>query len=70
MPLFHIGGSGWALVGFYRGVETVLMRDFDPAAILRLIPQYRITKVFVVPAMMLFLLQAPQCRATDFSSLD
>src|SRR4029077_6595808 len=50
MPLFHIGGSGWGLIGFYRGVESVLMRDADPAAILRLIPEFRITKVFVVPA--------------------
>ena len=31
MPLFHIGGSGWALIGFYRGVDTVLMRDADPS---------------------------------------
>ena len=37
MPLFHIGGSGWALIGFYRGVDTVLMRDADPGAILRMI---------------------------------
>ena len=70
MPLFHIGGSGWALVGFYRGIETVLMRDPDPAAILRLIPEYRITKAFLVPALLLFLLQTPQCRTTDFSSLE
>ena len=70
MPLFHIGGSGWALVGFYRGIETVLMRDPDPAAILRLIPEYRITKAFMVPALLLFLLQTPQCRTTDFSSLE
>ena len=70
MPLFHIGGSGWGLIGFYRGVESVLMRDADPAAILRLIPEFRITKVFVVPALILFMLQSPQCRATDFSSLE
>ncbi len=70
MPLFHIGGSGWALVGFYRGIETVLMRDPDPAAILRLIPEYRITKAFLVPALLLFLLQVPQSRTTDFSSLE
>ncbi len=70
MPLFHIGGSGWALVGFYRGVASVLMRDPDPAAILRLIPEFRITKAFVVPALILFMLQAPQCRSTDFSSLE
>ena len=55
MPLFHIGGSGWALIGFYRGVDTVLMRDPDPAAILRLIPEYRITKAFMVPALLLFI---------------
>jgi long-chain acyl-CoA synthetase len=70
MPLFHIGGSGWALIGLYRGVETVLMRDADPAAMLRVIPQHRVTKTFVVPALLLFLLQNPQCRSTDFSSLE
>jgi long-chain acyl-CoA synthetase len=70
MPLFHIGGSGWALIGFHRGVDTVLLRDPDPTVILRSIPEYRITKAFVVPALLLFLLQNPQCRATDFSSLE
>jgi long-chain acyl-CoA synthetase len=70
MPLFHIGGSGWGLVGLFGGVENVLTRDFDPPAILRVIEQYRITKAIFVPAMMLFLLQAPQARDTDFSSLD
>jgi acyl-CoA synthetase (AMP-forming)/AMP-acid ligase II len=70
MPLFHIGGSGWALIGFFRGVPTVLTRDPDPATILRLIPEYRITKAFMVPALLLFLMQVPQCRETDFSSLE
>ena len=70
MPLFHIGGSGWALVGLYRGIESVLLRDADPAVILQAIPQYRVSKAFVVPALLLFLLQNPQCRTTDFSSLD
>jgi long-chain acyl-CoA synthetase len=70
MPLFHIGGSGWALVGLYRGVENVLTRDFDPSAILRVIEQQRITKAIFVPAMLLFLLQAPQAPDTDFSSLE
>ncbi len=70
MPLFHIGGSGWALIGFFRGVDTVLMRDPDPGAILRLIPEYRITKAFMVPALLLFILQNPQSRTADFSSLE
>ncbi|HZB92690.1 MAG TPA: fatty acid--CoA ligase [Stellaceae bacterium] len=70
MPLFHIGGSGWALVGLYRGIENVLTRDFDPPAILAVIERQRVTKALFVPAMMLFLLQAPQCRETDVSSLE
>src|SRR6185437_8076291 len=70
MPLFHIGGSGWALVGLYRGIENVLTRDFEPAAILRVMAQYRVSKVLFVPAMILFLLQAPQSRDTDFSALE
>jgi acyl-CoA synthetase (AMP-forming)/AMP-acid ligase II len=68
--LFHIGGSGWALIGLYRGVPTVLLRDADPAVILRVIPEQKITKAFVVPALLLFLLQNPQCAKTDFSSLE
>jgi long-chain acyl-CoA synthetase len=70
MPLFHIGGSGWGLIGFYRGIESVLTRDPDPAVLLRLIPEYHITKAFMVPALLLFVLQNPQCRTTDFSSLE
>src|SRR5579863_4950203 len=70
MPLFHIGGSGWALVGLYRGIENVLTADFDPAAILSVIAERRVTKTLFVPAMMLFLLQVPQSADTDFSSLE
>jgi len=70
MPLFHIGGSGWGLVGLYRGIENVLTADFDPVSILRVIEERGVTKALFVPAMMLFLLQAPQSRDTDFSSLE
>jgi len=70
MPLFHIGGSGWALLALYRGVPNLVTRDFEPAAILRLIAEYRVTKVLFVPAMLLFLLQAPECANTNFSSLE
>jgi acyl-CoA synthetase (AMP-forming)/AMP-acid ligase II len=70
MPLFHIGGSGWALVGLYAGAESVLAREFNPAAILRTIEQFGVTKALFVPAMILFLLQTPQCATTNFSKLE
>ena len=37
MPLFHIAGSGWGLVGLYNGGTNVLMREVDPGQILALI---------------------------------
>jgi long-chain acyl-CoA synthetase len=69
MPLFHIGGSGYALVGFYTGCVNVLMREVDPKAILAAIEAHRVTKTFFVPAVILFLLNTPGCAETDFSSL-
>ena len=34
MPLFHIGGSGYATVGMFVGCHTILMREVDPVAML------------------------------------
>jgi long-chain acyl-CoA synthetase len=70
MPLFHIGGSGWALFGMSNGVESVVVRDIDPAMILQLIPQHRITHAFLVPAVLLFLTLVPGVEDVDYSSLE
>src|SRR5690606_7115405 len=69
MPTFHIAGAGWGLVGLYFGCRTVVMRDIDPAEILRLIPEKGITNAFMVPAVIQFLLMTPGVDETDFSSL-
>jgi acyl-CoA synthetase (AMP-forming)/AMP-acid ligase II len=69
MPLFHIAGSGWAIAGFANGGENVLLREVDPAAILRVIPKHRITNALLVPAVLQFLLATPGVEETDFSSL-
>ena len=41
MPMFHIAGSGWSMVGLYHGCQTVLLREVDPAVILRADPAVR-----------------------------
>ncbi len=69
MPLYHIGGSGWACIAFYAGAKAVIIREIDCNEILRSIPEQRITRIFVVPALLLFLLQTPGVEQTDFSSL-
>jgi long-chain acyl-CoA synthetase len=69
MPLFHIGGSGWALCAMSRGGRSVILRDVDPTVLLELIATERITEMFVVPAVLMMLLATPSLAGTDLSSL-
>jgi len=69
MPLFHIGGTGWALCGMSRGGHSVILRDVEPLEALRTIERHRITEMFVVPAVLMFLLATPELATTDVSSL-
>jgi long-chain acyl-CoA synthetase len=70
MPLFHIGGSGWALSGMSRGGTSVILRDMDPVELLRLVDAEHITHAFLVPAVLMALLATPGIADSDLSSLD
>jgi fatty-acyl-CoA synthase len=69
MPVFHIGGSGWGLLGLYHGAKGAIAREFDPTKVLDFIEQARITKLFMVPAAMQFVVRQPRARSVDFSRL-
>jgi fatty-acyl-CoA synthase len=69
MPIFHIGGSGWGLLGLYQGAKGVIAREFDPSKVLDFIEQSGITKLFMVPAAMQFVVRQPRAREVDFSRL-
>ena len=62
MPLFHIGGSGWALCAMSRGGRSIILRDVDPVLLLELIASEGITEMFVVPAVLMLLLATPSWR--------
>jgi long-chain acyl-CoA synthetase len=70
MPLFHIGGGGWATAGMYNGCTTVIMRDLDPMALAALIEKHQITHAFVVPAVLAFMLFTPDLDASQLSSME
>ncbi len=70
MPLFHIGGGGWALASMYQGGTIVLHREVDPAAIVRDIPAHKITHAFIVPAVIQFMQLVPGASDADYSSLE
>jgi acyl-CoA synthetase (AMP-forming)/AMP-acid ligase II len=69
MPLFHIGGSGWALVGMGHGAHSILVRDFVPAEILDILERQRVTNALFVPAMLQFLTMVPGAADRDYSAL-
>jgi long-chain acyl-CoA synthetase len=69
MPMFHIAGSGWSLVGLFHGCQTIVLRDVDPARILQVIPEFGVTNALFVPAVIQFLLLTPGVDETDFSTL-
>jgi long-chain acyl-CoA synthetase len=69
MPLFHIGGGGWATAGMYEGCTSLIVRDLDPVAVVKMIPQYKVTHAFLVPAVLQFMLAVPDVDKNNFSSL-
>ena len=69
MPVFHIGGSGWGMMGLYHGARAVIAREFDPTKVLDFFEQSGITKLFMVPAAMQFVVRQPRARKVDFSRL-
>jgi acyl-CoA synthetase (AMP-forming)/AMP-acid ligase II len=69
MPIFHIGGSGWGVMGLYHGARGVIAREFDPTKVLDFFEQSGITKLFMVPAAMQFVVRQPRAKQVDFSRL-
>ena len=69
MPLFHIGGSGWALCGMYKGCHSILAREFVPQEILAALVRHRVTNAIFVPAMLQFLSAMPNAADGDYSAL-
>jgi acyl-CoA synthetase (AMP-forming)/AMP-acid ligase II len=69
MPLFHVGGSSWALGALYYGARIVLVREINPPALLDELVREKITHSFFVPAVFAFLLQVPGVAERDYSAV-
>jgi acyl-CoA synthetase (AMP-forming)/AMP-acid ligase II len=69
MPLFHVAGTNISFSGLAAGGRVILLPEFSPGAVLRLIEQERVAHIFLVPAMINMALQAPEIEDADLSSL-
>jgi acyl-CoA synthetase (AMP-forming)/AMP-acid ligase II len=69
MPLFHVAGTNISFSGLAAGGKVVLLPEFSPAAVLRLIGAEGVAHIFLVPAMINMCLQAPEIEGASLSSL-
>lgn len=69
LPTFHVAGMTMLLTTLYAGGQTSAYSDFDPALFLSNVAAHGITHSFVVPAMLLFMLQTPEADQRDYGTL-
>jgi fatty-acyl-CoA synthase len=69
IPLFHANGWGRPQCSTMLGTKQVMVRRFEPAAVLRLIERHRASDMSLVPTMAGALLNCPDLDKYDYSSL-
>lgn len=71
VPLFHVAGMSFLFSFFYAGAMTVMMPkiNFDPLSIMETIQNERATEIHIVPTQLVPMLDAPDIKKYDLSSL-
>jgi len=69
LPLAHSFGLVMLKLANRWGLTSVLLRQFDPVAVLRAIEQHQIGYLPVVPAMLVYMLHHPERAGFNVSSL-
>jgi long-chain acyl-CoA synthetase len=69
LPLFHIGGIGWVYCGLWHGATTILVSEFDAAAVLDDLERRRVTNPIFVPTMLQMLTAVPGAAERDHRAL-
>lgn len=69
MPLFHVAGITPCLSALLQGTCILLPAEFHPGECIRLIGEHHVTHTVLAPVMIRMILEMPQARSADFSSL-
>ena len=69
-PMFHAAGSNGILAAIWQGALQVPLGTFDPAAVLDLIEEHRITMTLGVPSMLAAIAEEQHANPRDVSSLE
>src|ERR1700733_8415346 len=69
LPMFHIGGAGWAIWAMQEGSTAIIVRETVPDLLLKTMVEQKVETALLAPTLMLFLTELPQARGADFSAL-
>ena len=69
MPNFHVAGTNMGLTTLAQGSKGIVMKDVVPNDIFDLIERHHIKSLFLVPAVIMMLVQNPRIKTTDLSSV-
>jgi len=69
LPTFHVAGMTQLLQTLYMGCQASCYSDFDPGAFIDSIGRHGITHSFLVPGILLFLLESPAAPTGDYRTL-
>lgn len=69
VPLFHVNGWGAPHWVTLAGGQHVMLRRFDPAALMSLVERHRVTYLLAVPTIFNAVLNSPDLGRYDLSSL-
>jgi long-chain acyl-CoA synthetase len=69
LPMFHIGGIGWAYLGLVSGGTTILVSEFDARQVLDLLEGDRVTNAVFVPTILQMLTSIPGAAGRDYGAL-
>ena len=67
MPNFHVAGVNMGLTTLAQGCLGVVIKTVTPEAVFDMIEKFRIQNMFLVPAVILMLVQHPRIKTTDIS---
>ena len=69
VPLYHVAGLQAVLAAIYGGRTLIVQRQFEPVEWMTLVQQERVDRAMLVPTMLKGVMEHPDFRAHDLSSL-
>ncbi len=70
MPNFHVAGLNMGVLSVAQGAISIIMKQVDPVKVLDAVEQYGIQNMFLVPAVIQFVIALPGVERRNLKSLN